>query len=734
MESVLRAASGGPSPAAAALANGASAMSAKFKFLATVIVAVGCIVAAGVRDPDLYAGPAGDPPKVAAPGGSDKPPAEEVLTFEGRVLGPSDKPITGAKLYVLYYTPKALTIPVRETTDKDGRFRFTMKKADFDPTYTPTPWRGLHVLARGEGLAVGWGVTDEMKSGAADMTIRLPADNKPLTGRFVNLEGKPIAGVKVQLNGLMRPREGKSDLAALVAELKAKGVGYPVERTHVEGFEGTWIGRDLGSLFPNVTSGADGKFTMHGIGADRLVVLRIGGPGVESKTVRVFTREAETMTLPEWDREPPGLGMPSPTMMSYLGQGTDIALAPGRTVTGVIKDAATGKPIAGCQIATEKLANQNVHSRHEYQAVSDKDGKYTLTGLPLAKGNILRAAPPAGQPYLMQLRNVPVPEGFNPAPLDFELVRGVVLDVKAVDAVSGKAVPGRFDYFIFLDDPTYRKIPGFTMPSGMETEARDGSQRLIVPATNGMIAFRGLTDDYPVGVGVDQFKDRARGVLIQTAPHLCHGTNYNLLQAVEIKDGEQVKSVTLKLDRGKSVKGRVLGPDGKPLAGALVRGLKSSAAVFGRWEAEPMKSAEFEVQGLGPDKPRAVAFVHKERKLAGAARVTGHEKDAIEVKLVPWATVSGRLVDGDGKPMPDIRLGFVQRLEETDAAGAGDLPDYEVRTDANGRFTLSGFAPGVRYHLAALGHARIIATIGKDLQFKAGESRDLGDLIGKRGE
>ncbi|HVK09851.1 MAG TPA: carboxypeptidase-like regulatory domain-containing protein, partial [Gemmataceae bacterium] len=587
-----------------------------------------------------------------------------------------------------------------------------------------------------DGHASGWVITDETKTGADGLTVRLGADDQSAAGRFVNLEGKPVAGVKVQLIGLCAPRPGTTDLAGMMAEIKAKGIGLKVEREHVNGFEGSWIGRDVGRLFPPVTTGADGRFVLSGVGPERVAVLRVSGPGVESRNIRLVTRATETLTVAEWEKgqAKPGLPGPGGTAMTYVGTGADVALAPGRTVTGVVKDKGTGKPLAGCLVETEKLANEIVSGRYELRAVTDADGKYTLTGLPLGRGNELRASPAAGRPYLMQLRSVPVPEGFNPAAVDFELVRGVALDVKAMDAVSGKAIAGRFDYFLFLDDPIYRTIPGLTMPHGEESQAKDGSIRLIVPATNGLIAFRSVADEYPIAVGAEQFKDRSRGVLIQTAPHLCHATNYNLLQAVEVKPGDQAKSVTLKLERGRSVKGRVLDPYGKPLAGCLVRGLKSSKTVFGLWEREPMKSAEFEARDIGSGKPRAVAFIHKERKLAGTVRVNGGEKEAVEVRLAPWATLRGRLVDADGKPMVDVRLGFVQSLEDPDPVGAGDLPGRDAKTDADGRFTLSGFAPGVRYSLAAIGNSRIYATFGRDLQFEAGEAKDLGDVVGKMGE
>ncbi len=72
--------------------------------------------------------------------------------------------------------------------------------------------------------------------------------------------------------------------------------------------------------------------------------------------------------------------------------------------------------------------------------------------------------------------------------------------------------------------------------------------------------------------------------------------------------------------------------------------------------------------------------------------------------------------------MPGIRPGFVQNVDERDPATIGDLPD-QIRADKYGRFTLVGFAPGIRYHLVAFGGNRVLVHIGRDpLEFKAGEA------------
>ena len=561
IESVMRAAHGHPTARVAALANGASpAMFAKLKIVSALVLAAGVLVGVGTQHPGLHAGPKhGDPKQADTPAAKktavSNPADEQPPEFAGRVVDSDGKPVHGAKIYVLYYTPKALPIPERATTDADGQFKFTMKADDFERSYSATPWWGAFVTAKSDGYALGWA----LKTKDRELTIRMSKDDPPLSGRLLDLEGKPLAGVTVRLTELMATRDGKS-LTGFVEDLKRRKVGYEVMRDHAGGFEGTWLGRDISTFFDVVKTGADGRFKLPGVGPDRIATLRFDRPGIESRTLRVLSQPAETITVPEWERSD------QPTM-TFVGNGSDYSLAPGRTVTGIVKDKTTGKPIVGVQVVSDLTAGNPVSGRHEFRATTDKDGRYTMHGLPLGRGNVLRAAPPADQPYLMQLLDVPVPEGFNPAPLDFELIRGVVLTGRVTDADTGKPVPGRFDYFIFSDDPLRREIKGFTMPSHEENEASDGQFRIVVPAMKGLLAFHAKEDRFPVAVGAEEFKDKARGPLLQTAPFLCHATNYHLLTAIDIKGGDQAKTIEIKLSSGKTVKGRVLDPDGKPLAG-----------------------------------------------------------------------------------------------------------------------------------------------------------------------
>lgn len=149
------------------------------------------------------------------------------------------------------------------------------------------------------------------------------------------------------------------------------------------------------------------------------------------------------------------------------------------------------------------------------------------------------------------------------------------------------------------------------------------------------------------------------------------------------------------LDPSRVLKGRVLGPDGKPVVGASVEpfGCKTEAR---RWwgsmpgvdplsitnargeflitSREPFLGLDVKVfaRGLGP---RVFNLLSP-----GAA---GHE-----LKLGTGATVTGRLTK-DGKPLAGVNVGMVQKDRGTENF-TGHLT---IGTDADGRFMFSNVAP-----------------------------------------
>jgi hypothetical protein len=203
--------------------------------------------------------------------------------------------------------------------------------------------------------------------------------------------------------------------------------------------------------------------------------------------------------------------------------------------------------------------------------------------------------------------------------------------------------------------------------------------------------------------------------------------------------------VNFVLDSGRIVKGTVVDPEGKPLAGVVAAGLN-----IDDWEYEPQprlfQTADFTVIGLHPDRPRLLGFVYEKKKLAGFTVVRGDEKKPITVKLQPWAEVSGRLLDAQGKPIPNAALWFteipVRKPGQPMASDVGlavvarygGQPTRDPKTDDQGRFHIGGLAPGMKYNLAVMesaGAFRFKQIKWPGLVFKNGPESGRNERVGR---
>src|SRR5262249_25271481 len=137
--------------------------------------------------------------------------------------------------------------------------------------------------------------------------------------------------------------------------------------------------------------------------------------------------------------------------------------------------------------------------------------------------------------------------------------------------------------------------------------------------------------------------------------HLAYAQGYHLL--MELNPAADAKLVTcdLLLDPGRTLKGKVLGPDGEPLTGVKVCGLRSYGS-HGLWENNPLEAPEFLATGLDKGKTRQLQFVHFEKKLAGSLVLKGDDEGPVTVKLAAAGTLSGRLVTPEGEPIKDGEL------------------------------------------------------------------------------
>src|SRR5262249_35814908 len=148
---------------------------------------------------------------------------------------------------------------------------------------------------------------------------------------------------------------------------------------------------------------ADGRFEVKGVGRGRMLVIGVSADGLENVTLRAVTdetfdpKELAGRTL----QESPGMPRwPRPTLVRA---NFEHALRPTRPIVGTVRDAVTGKPIAGVNV--NGSADGGWWEDHA-MAQTDAEVRYKLLGLPKAPRWRLMFFPGPGKTYLQNGRLV----------------------------------------------------------------------------------------------------------------------------------------------------------------------------------------------------------------------------------------------------------------------------------------------------------------------------------------
>jgi RNA polymerase sigma factor (sigma-70 family) len=660
----------------------------------------------------------------------------KTVEIQGRVVDPDGKPVGGAKLLFIYASGRKYPHKVWAVSGDQGRFAFTVPVKDVDNGYLDKPWEDTHVMATAEGY--GFAAARVGKPGVAGLTLQLVKDDVPIRGRILNPEGKPIAGVRVRIGDrLILSKE--SDLTSWLAELKADGALLNGNADWGRVTELSCSPLDL--LFPPVTTGTDGRFEMKGIGRERIAHLRIEGPAIATEEIRVMTRASEVIRL--WLQK----DHPKGQHVTYYGAGFDHVAMPSRPVLGVVRGKDTGKPLAGVRIESVKITDA-FHISFLW-TTTDKDGRYRLDGLPKSDGNVIAAttsgssrfaAPTAAgtgenkiaamneQPYLPAVENVENTSGLEPVRIDFALQRGIWVKGRITDKSTSKPLRADVNYFCFVDNPRVNDISRLGVGVGIylrRSSLEDGVFQIPILPGHGLIAVRAYQNHYVLGAGAEKIKGSrpdGRPDLFVTNP-LCLIRDFHTLVEIDPKPDEESVRCDVALEPGRTLKGIVLDPDGKPLAGASIVGLKE----LGFWEDNA--GSDFRVEGLSPSKPRVLQFVHHDRKLSGYLILRGDEKDPIRVQLKPYGTLTGRVVTPLGRPLSSARVECRAQLQHQ----GQPLYPTEIITfpDKDGRFRIVGLVAGQKYGLS-VSRSNVQQPIAggnpKALAIEAGSTKDLGDL------
>src|SRR5262249_2025177 len=205
-----------------------------------------------------------------------------------------------AELYLglaWFYFKRPSPSPASGTTGSDGRFQFTVPKAKFGD-------QGTTVVATAANHGVAW--VDVLPRGKKeDLTLQLAKGDVPITGPIVDLQGKPVQGATLQV--LQIRRAAKEDLAPWLEAVKGKNVqSYRLEEQY---FTQRLFSLEVPALSRKVTTDAEGRFRLSGIGRHRLVLVRLDGPSIASQQLRILTRAGKPIEVLEMEAQPQW-GMP----------------------------------------------------------------------------------------------------------------------------------------------------------------------------------------------------------------------------------------------------------------------------------------------------------------------------------------------------------------------------------------------------------------------------------------
>jgi hypothetical protein len=201
---------------------------------------------------------------------------------------------------------------------------------------------------------------------------------------------------------------------------------------------------------------------------------------------------------------------------------------------------------------------------------------------------------------------------------------------------------------------------------------------------------------------------------------------YQALVPINPGDAETVTLPDIVVTRGRTQHVKVVGPDGKPVAATrlfsnLIRDVSG----------EVSSGAEFTFVHPEPGKDEAILIVNQDETAGTLLAVKGDEPDPISITLQLAGTVTGRLVDEEGRPRPNVPFVVMQDLKTTRFERFSVQPP----TDTDGRFRIRGLIPSVFYNVNAIKNNspnysdRFLGSIGKRRwTVKPGESQDWGDV------
>jgi protocatechuate 3,4-dioxygenase beta subunit len=720
VKTALRGAAAVPARIAALAEGGLQAMTtSKTKVALTLLLTAGLLcasvvalnqsapAAAAQAEPRQAApGPVATPhPKAAAP--TEVGQAAEKSAVTGQVFGADGKPIAGA-VVALYGRPKLAPrgryyrsnskILAEVKTDEGGKFRFPAEGLNYSAYWT------VSLLARAPGHGLGHKGVPLDKLGTGLKLVLLK--ERELRGRLVDLQGQPAAGATVQV---------------------AKIHGHPPFANY--SFVNCEDGPPATRYWPGpVVTDAQGRFTLRGLPAACEIHLVVHG--------RTYARQYLDIR--------PG---------AAPDKEVTLAVAPGRVLYGTVTYRDTGKPISNARLRVLSVQQLPTGAMQIYgqDARADAEGRFRVVPYNATSDfvpHVVAAYPPAGEPYLLCAKEIQWPRGVAlKHEVNLALRRGIRILGSVKEAPSGKPVAGAVVEFEprYSNNPFFARdaYPRFSDLREVVKTGADGTFAMTVLPGPSHLLLNAPTPDY---VHAEILSRELHGPDVR--PNRRHYPDG--LVALDLKPGADTHRVELTLKRATTLRGRVLGPDGKAVPGGylLCRCYVATGFDLNGAQAVRVKDGRFELPGWDPAKPAPLYFLSPDLGLGGVLQPKAKKgDDEVTVRLQKVGGAKVRVLDARGKPLAESRVTITMPItpgpsffEENGFGGKQPIADEamlsgfdykrfgNLRTDADGRVELRGLVPGARHWIVVDRPGGGMVRLPVDLDAESGRTLDLKDI------
>jgi protocatechuate 3,4-dioxygenase beta subunit len=543
-----------------------------------------------------------------------------------------------------------------------------------------------------------------------------PAGNsEPLTAPPPVVETRaetpePDAGVRQAVRPAFDPKGPKLAFGAIHGKVVDED-GKPVPGATVSLFDTKpsslgedyfmMMGKDRPRALSKAESGPDGQFRFEQLDPRKDWSLEVGHDLYEYWTSEVSIPVPEGGIYPE-----------------------TIVLRPGKTMSGVVRSAASGQPIEGALLVAENpfavTRPKNKRAQGRLEARSDANGAYAFTNLGAAPGQnrtLTITAPGYATQVHLNFMMVDYTAPSNKVVKNRQEPVRMVGRVKDFDLELGHTIAGRV------------VGPDRAGMAGVEIEALHQTGAVGSTATT----TSGKNGEFLLG-------DLAEGIYTLRVT----ATNFDAAPVQRVETGNT--NVVIELFELASASGKVVDADGRPLSAFTVKARQTNdvnpayGAVAAQRAVKGSADGGFELTGI----PEGSYVIEASAEGYAACfsepftATQGLVASDLVVRMTHGGSLSGQIVDANGAPILGAEVKTVENdyiegdfWEFFNAIEPSAMTKAQAFSDQDGRFTIDVMTPGLyQVQIRARGYA---PTFVKEVEVVEGVETQLPTQVLGRG-